>query len=127
MKIKRNKKKAFTILELVVVIAIIGILAGVLVPKVSKYIMEAKKVKVVSQARNVIMVVETYNAKNNSLIPNTKKVKEIASSVYVPSDELEEFQNNVAMILEATVGECRSIANGDKEVKIGEDGTIVLN
>ena len=47
---KQKKKKAFTIIELVVVMCIVGILASALIPQVGGYITEAKKMKVVDQS-----------------------------------------------------------------------------
>ena len=53
MRIK-NKKKAFTLIELMSVIAIIVILAAVLVPTVSGYINRTKKTNIIVQSRNVV-------------------------------------------------------------------------
>lgn len=59
---KKRKKKGFTLIELMAVIAIIAILAAVLVPTVTGYINRAKKTAIITQARNVVNAVETYNA-----------------------------------------------------------------
>lgn len=62
--IKRQKKKnGFTLIELIVVMCIIGILAGALIPQVSGYITEAKKLKVIDQSRSIVMAVDSYNLK----------------------------------------------------------------
>ena len=58
----KKKKKGFTLIELMAVIAIIAILAAVLVPTVTGYINRAKKTAIITQARNVVSAIETYNA-----------------------------------------------------------------
>lgn len=65
---KDKKKKGFTLIELVAVVAIIGILAAILVPKIAGYMNEAKKTKVIDQARKVLLAVETYNMKHDKKI-----------------------------------------------------------
>ena len=49
---KRNNKKGFTIVELVIVIAVIAVLAGVLVPTFSGIVKNAKESKALQEATN---------------------------------------------------------------------------
>lgn len=49
---KRNNKKGFTIVELVIVIAVIGILAAVLIPTFSSVIADAQASAAKQEARN---------------------------------------------------------------------------
>ena len=49
---KRNNKKGFTIVELVIVIAVIGILAGVLIPTFSSLVSTANANAALQEARN---------------------------------------------------------------------------
>ena len=63
---KYNKNRAFTIIELMAVIAIIAILAAVLVPTVSGYITRSKKTAIITQVRTIVNAVESYNATSTS-------------------------------------------------------------
>ena len=51
---KRNNKKGFTIVELVVVIAVIAILAAVLIPNLSRLVQKANDSADLQEARNVL-------------------------------------------------------------------------
>jgi prepilin-type N-terminal cleavage/methylation domain-containing protein len=50
--IKRNTKKGFTIVELVIVIAVIAILAAVLIPTFAGIVSKAKESKALQDVRN---------------------------------------------------------------------------
>ncbi len=50
---KNNKKRGFTIVELVIVIAVIAILAAVLIPTFSNVIAKANESKALQEARNM--------------------------------------------------------------------------
>lgn len=47
----KNNKKGFTLIEMIVVIAIIGVLAAILVPSLSGYVTDAKTAKGTANAR----------------------------------------------------------------------------
>ena len=51
--IKKNNKKGFTLIELVIVIAILAILALILVPAISKYVENANTTKNQASARTI--------------------------------------------------------------------------
>ncbi|WP_288478734.1 type II secretion system protein [uncultured Clostridium sp.] len=81
--IKSKKKKGFTLIEMVAVVAIIGILAAILIPKITGYMDEAKKTVIVNQARQVVQAVEGAKLKGepNSDFAN-KEVVNITNEVY---------------------------------------------
>lgn len=68
----KNKKKGFTLVELIVVLAILAILAAMLVPALTGYIDKAKEKKIVAEARSAVIAAQTvsseYYAKENKVI-----------------------------------------------------------
>ena len=59
---KRTNKKGFTIVELVIVIAVIAILAAVLIPNISRLVRKAHVSSDLSLVRNLNMALETESA-----------------------------------------------------------------
>lgn len=55
----KNKKKGFTLVELIVVLAILAILAAMLVPALTGYIDKANAQKVVATTRQVVMAAQS--------------------------------------------------------------------
>jgi type IV pilus assembly protein PilA len=59
LKIK-NSEKGFTLVELVVVIAIIAVLSTLLIPRVIKYIEDAERTKEIASARIIAGDITAY-------------------------------------------------------------------
>lgn len=118
--INKKKKKGFTLIELIAVIAIIGILAAVLVPKVSKYMDEAKKTKVLAQSRTVITAVESVNAKLDTKIDEGTTIGTINGASTTALGAVKDFIDGDSDKLadDVTVTDCRNIVENKVSYKL---------
>lgn len=109
---KCKSRKGFTLIELIVVIAIIGILATVLMPKFAGFTESSKKTKAISNARNIAVAIEALQAES-------KKVDEGSIETYLGKD----IKGNILL----TSGSAFKyyVQEGDKYIYCEYDGTDV--
>ena len=73
-----NKKRGFTLIELMSVIVIIAILSVVLIPTISGYINRSKKSIVINQCKRLYKVIELREVEDQFIFKNNEKqVKDI--------------------------------------------------
>ena len=70
----RNKKKGFTIVELVIVIAVIAILSAILIPTFAGLTTKANEVKVQEEVRNTYVAYAAENADKDGYVEPEKVV-----------------------------------------------------
>ena len=73
---KRNNKKGFTIVELVIVIAVIAILAAVMIPTFGTIVADANKSAAIQVARSKYTEITTADITDDGLYNNSKNVSE---------------------------------------------------
>jgi prepilin-type N-terminal cleavage/methylation domain-containing protein len=78
---------AFTLVELLVVVAIIGVLAAILLPAISQAPARAKRIKCVSNLRQIGIGFHTFAADHGQLFPMQVPLAEGGSLEFVPTPQ----------------------------------------
>ena len=100
MKIKIIKlkvsKKGFTLIELVTVLAIIAILSSALIPKIGNYIIEAKKVAILNEAKTVVAAYESSKIRISSN-ESTTSIKDLIDKKYLDSNSIKKIPTDFSV------------------------------
>ena len=91
----KKRKKGFTLIELVAVLAIIAILSAAFIPKVGNYITEAKKVAVLNEAKTVVTAYEGASYKLNSNESIT--ISDLTAKGYLEENSIKKISPNFSV------------------------------
>lgn len=116
--LKNRKKKGFTLIELIAVIAILGILIAVAVPRMTSYTESAKFSKTMANVKTLITAIEVYNSTAQSVpVADGTDVAEMIAG-YADADEELDGDANAKQSLSDTAESVR-----DAETLIDDDTT----
>lgn len=111
-KFNENKKKGFTLVELIVVLVILAILAALLIPALTGYIDKAKNKSLVAETRQVVMAAQT-------LVDEAYGKKDVGEKVTIGNGATFNVDYaDVAELAEVTAANITSIALDDTGTKI---------
>ncbi len=68
--VRRGAKRAFTLVEILIVVVILGILAAIVIPQFTNASQEATVASVDSMLQTIRSQIELYRVKNNGILPD---------------------------------------------------------
>ncbi|MDB5325578.1 MAG: hypothetical protein JWM57_1147 [Phycisphaerales bacterium] len=92
---QNSSRKGFTLVELLVVIGIIALLISILLPSLNKAREAARRVKCLSNMRQIALAMTMFTQDNNGLMPGQGvagkfyKANKISMGIYIPANQAE--------------------------------------
>lgn len=117
----KNKKKGFTLIELVAVMAIIAILSAAFIPRFGNYITQAKKVSILNEAKSIVTAYESVKYKST-----TKNENETIGSD-LQGDNLPIEKDSLKKLGNATVTQCKLLLDTENHDFTLNDNTITIS
>ena len=117
----KSKKKGFTLIELVAVMAIIAILSAAFIPRFGNYITQAKKVSILNEAKSIVTAYESVKYKST-----TKNENETIGSD-LQGDNLPIEKDSLKKLGNATVAQCKLLLDTENHDFTLNDNTITIS
>ena len=117
----KNKKKGFTLIELVAVMAIIAILSAAFIPRFGNYITQAKKVSILNEAKSIVTAYESVKYKSTTKNENETIGSDLqGDNLPIENDSLKKLGN-------ATVAQCKLLLDTENHDFTLNDNTITIS
>ncbi|SHJ70715.1 general secretion pathway protein G [Hathewaya proteolytica DSM 3090] len=115
------KKKGFTLIELIVVIAILGVLAAVLLPKFSGFTDDARGKSALTEAKNCQLAIEYFNGQHGKF-PTTSDRDELVKCGLPAPVSFDTTKKPYIDGLDTTNGAFKYVSKDNYEVEYTGDG-----
>ena len=126
---KVNGEKGFSLIELMIVIVVIGILAGVAIPQISQVRARARISNVKSEFASIKPVMEMYYMDHGQYPENLSKLDAAYTSSAVIKDASDEYYDAESSTASSGDGELIDPSGNDNwqtyEIKYNQDGTVI--
>ena len=110
------KKEGFTLVEILAVVAILGILSLIAVPNVLKYLNESRKRAMITQENTILDAANLYitdycssTKLHDGMCPDSYENNEESSEKYICLSDLQNTSNSYAETVKYKGKECTSI------------------
>lgn len=120
---KIEKQKGFTLIEVMIVVAIIGVLAAIAYPSYQRYIIKTKRTDMMSEMQNIASEIESRKLANGSYSGISAKVKTDFAKAY-PTQGQALYD---ITITDPLVSNWKITATPITGTQMFNDGTLTLN
>lgn len=124
MKQKNNMKKAFTLMELMVVIIILGLLASFVLPSITGKSEEAKEKVVCIQMKNIASALKMYKIDNSSYPSTSEGLNLLVEKKYFEDGKLPKDSWNQPFIYTSNEDSFEIISFGANKKEGGNDDIL---
>lgn len=120
---KSEKQRGFTLIEMMIVVAIIGVLAAIAYPNYQKYVIKTKRTDMMSEMQNIASQIESRKLANGSYSNISPKVKTDFAKPY-PTQGQALYD---ITITDPLVSNWKITAIPKSSAQMKSDGTLTLN